>query len=217
MKPSRLRESLGSKAGSWFLGYFLGFFFIKHSAGIQNLRDERELLTLQILAASRFSSLFPWKEGTNTWKQSKGSILKSSRQAPSPNVGLGWLFKPAGFLAWQILSPGQAGKYTAGFETSNELCLYSNTSFRRDLQFKPKHPGGAEFSPGTQKLALWCSCIYKPPVYLELAVFRSSSDSRWLPIHPLDTKAMGQQVRSLWVRATLLFCLYTTFWVGVRV
>lgn len=44
---------------------FIIFYFIKHSAGIQNLRDKRELLSLQILAASRSSSLFPWKEGMN--------------------------------------------------------------------------------------------------------------------------------------------------------
>lgn len=39
------------------------FFYIKSSAGIQNLRDKRELLTLQILAGSHFSSVFPWKRG----------------------------------------------------------------------------------------------------------------------------------------------------------
>lgn len=41
---------------------------MEHSAGIQNLRDAEELLTPQMLAVSRFSSLFPWKERMNTWK-----------------------------------------------------------------------------------------------------------------------------------------------------
>lgn len=71
MKASRLRESLGWKAGSWFGGWFFYlfiFYFMEHSAGIQNLRDAEELLTPQMLAASRFSSLFPWKERMNTWK-----------------------------------------------------------------------------------------------------------------------------------------------------
>lgn len=46
----------------WRLFFFIIFYFIKHSAGIQNLRDAEELLTLQMLATSLFSSLFPWKE-----------------------------------------------------------------------------------------------------------------------------------------------------------
>lgn len=90
-------------------------------------------------------------------------------------------------------------------------------SFRRDPQLKLKHPGGAEITPATQKQTSCCSCSYKALIYLESAIFHSARDSHWLPIHPLDSKAIGQSVHSLWVRATVFFCLYGTSWVGVRV
>jgi len=41
VKPSRLRESLGSKAGSWFLGYFFGFFYKALSRNPEFKRRER--------------------------------------------------------------------------------------------------------------------------------------------------------------------------------
>lgn len=41
MKPSRLRESLGSKARSWFLGYFLGIFCKALSRNPEFKRRER--------------------------------------------------------------------------------------------------------------------------------------------------------------------------------
>lgn len=55
---------------SWELVFGLFFWFLLQSTQQESriLRDKGELLTPQILAASRFSSLFPWKEGMNTWK-----------------------------------------------------------------------------------------------------------------------------------------------------